>query len=360
MEFLAEYLLIPGTPFGDLQVRYYGIIIVTAMLIAASVAASLARRSGYDSDHVWGGLTWAIFPGIVLARLWFVLFPPVSLTVGCDPDVAGVCQDTAWYIANFFNLENGAIAIWSGGLSIFGAVLGGLLGAWLYMSPWHNSISRVFHYIFLPVGAIFAGVEFIINQVVSRVRGEEPQGYELPKFEPEFPDEGMPIGPWLDLAAVALPLAQVIGRFANYVNQELYGLPTGVDWWGLNIDRANRVGEYQDLVTYPIAGNVTLFHPLFLYEAIWSALAFYVLYRLYVNNRDKFMTGDFFLLYLAQYSFIRFFLEFLRIEVAYLPGTSINSSQVFTAAVFVFALSYFFFRRRNGIPEKNQPESVTE
>lgn len=349
MEFNAEFLLIPGTPFGDLQIRYYGIIIVTAMMIAAYVASSLAKRVGKDSDHVWGGLTWAIFPGIIFARLWFVLFPPISLTVGCGLE-RGVCMDAAWFLQNFFNLENGAIAIWSGGLSIFGAFLGGLLGIWLYLSPAHNRIARIFHYIFLPIAIIFAAIEWLFVIIFQTIRGQERSAFSIPKFEPEFPDEGMAIAPWLDIAAVSIPLAQAIGRLANYVNQELYGLPTSVQWWGIPISSENRVGIYTDKITYPLENPTTLFHPLFLYELIWNVAAFFVLRRLFLNQRDKFLPGDFFLLYIAQYSFVRFFLEFLRVEVAYLPGSQINSSQVFTAIVFVFAMVFFFYRRRNGVP----------
>ena len=73
MKFQSEYIVL----FDKVQIRYFGIIIVAAMLIAAWVAARLAKRDGGDPDHVWGALTWAIIPAIVLARLWYVLFPPL-------------------------------------------------------------------------------------------------------------------------------------------------------------------------------------------------------------------------------------------------------------------------------------------
>ena len=83
MDFQAEYVEL----FGSLQVRYYGIIIVMAMIVGAAVAARLANRDGRDPDHIWGALTWAIIPAIVLARLWFVLFPPRTLVeAGQDTD----------------------------------------------------------------------------------------------------------------------------------------------------------------------------------------------------------------------------------------------------------------------------------
>src|SRR3990172_1002098 len=99
MEFHQELIQI-----GQVQIRYYGIIIVLAMLIGSWVAARIARREGLDPDHIWGALTWAIIPGIVRARLFFVLSPPISaLAEG---------RDTGWYFAHFFDLQNGAIAIW--------------------------------------------------------------------------------------------------------------------------------------------------------------------------------------------------------------------------------------------------------
>jgi phosphatidylglycerol:prolipoprotein diacylglycerol transferase len=275
MEFQSEFILIADR----LQIRYYGIIIVFAMLVAAYVAARLAKRDGKDPDHIWGALTWAIIPAIILARLWFVIFPPQALVAEG--------MDTAWFIQNFFNLENGAIAIWSGGLSIFGAVLGGLGGAYLYMRR-----------------------------------------------------NKLPIGSWLDIAGVCLPLGQAIGRWANYVNQELYGAVTTLPW-GIPISAANRVDPYNSLVDYPAAE--TLFHPLFLYESLWSILAFIVLLNLFLRQRKNFAPGAFFLLYVMQYCVIRFLLEFLRVEVSLVGG--VNVSQVVCVIGFVVALVLFLARR---------------
>ncbi|MEP7291949.1 MAG: prolipoprotein diacylglyceryl transferase, partial [Chloroflexota bacterium] len=278
MEFKPEYIVL----FDRVQIRYYGIIIVLAMLVAAWVAARLAKRDGRDPDHVWGALTWAIIPAIVLARLWFVLFPPAS--------VVEQGMDVTWFMQHFFDLQNGAIAIWSGGLSIFGAVLGGFLGAYIYIRR-----------------------------------------------------NKLPLAPWLDIAAVALPVGQAIGRFANYVNQELYGTVTSLPW-GISIDATHRVTPFKSLVDFPVA--TTRFHPLFLYESIWSVLAFIVLLNLFLRYRSKLRFGDIFLIYVMQYCFIRFLLEFLRVEVAHIPGTAVNSSQAFTFLAFVLAFIVFLYRQR--------------
>ncbi|MFN8374864.1 MAG: prolipoprotein diacylglyceryl transferase [Anaerolineae bacterium] len=297
MEFQREYIEIAN----QLQIRYYGIIIVVAMLIAAWVAARLAKRSGYDPDHVWGALTWAIIPGIIGARLWFIIFPPSSLTAGCfDTDPATACTDTIWFLQNFFNVQNGAIAIWSGGLSIFGAVLGGGAGAFLY-----------------------------------------------------FRRNKQPIWNWLDIAGVALPLGQAIGRWANFINQELYGIPTTLPW-GITIDSAHRVAPYKSTIDYPVT---TTFHPLFLYESLWNAIAFFVLLNLYQRFRNRLMAGDIALLYVAQYAFIRFLLEFIKVEPAYIPGTLINSSQTACVIAFIIAVGLFVYRHRPGVA--NAPAAQT-
>lgn len=332
MDFQAEHILISGTPWGDLQVRYYGIIIVAAMLLAAYFAARLAKRRGFDPDHVWGALTWAIFPGIIGARLWYVTFPPIS------------GQDAAWYYQNFFNVNGGAIAVWDGGLHIFGALLGGLLGVWLYFGPLHNPVARVFHYIFLPISILFEAIGWVFQTIVRRIRGKEITPFRIPQFEKVFPDGGMAILPWLDLAGVTIPLAQAVGRWANYINQELYGYPTNLPW-GISIDADHRVGEYTSGVEYPLPGaaDEAKFHPLFLYESLWNLLAFFVLVNLYNRYRHLFRDGDFFLLYLMQYSFVRFLLEFLRIEQAMLAG--MNTSQVVAGVVFVLATAVFVMRR---------------
>jgi phosphatidylglycerol:prolipoprotein diacylglycerol transferase len=263
--------------WGALQVRYYGIIIVIAMLLAANVSARLAMIDGRNPEHIWGALTWAIIPGIILARLWFVTFPPITSNL-----------TAADYYANFFDVNNGAIAIWSGGLSIFGAVLGGFAGAYIY-----------------------------------------------------FYRNGLVVPAWLDIAAVGLPLGQAVGRWANYINQELYGSVTNLPW-GIQIEMSRRVFPFTSPIDYPF--ETTLFHPLFLYESIWSFLAFILLLNLFLRNRNKMRPGNIFLLYLMQYSVIRFLLEFLRLEISVVGG--LNFSQVVTGVIFVVAAVLFFVRSR--------------
>lgn len=338
MEFQQTHILI-----GNVQIRYYGIIIVTALLVGAYIASLLAKRTGRDPDHIWGGLTWAIIPGIIGARLWFVLFPPISLTAGCGIEGA-VCQDVGWFLQNFFNLENGAIAIWSGGLSIFGAIIGGSLGAYLYLSRWHNPVVGIFTTILTPLLFVGQFIEWIVRMIIGRITGNEVDAFAYERPPSDFPSEGMRVAPWMDMAGVAIPIAQAIGRIANYINQELYGSPTTLPW-GISISRNARVDPFDNMIDFP---TETLFHPIWAYEAIWSLIAFYVLWRVYNQYRDRLLAGDILLLYIAQYSFIRFLLEFLRVEIAVIGGLGINSSQAITGLAFVVSVAILLYRHRPG------------
>ena len=348
MEFEQTYLVL-----GNLQIRYYGIIIVLALLVGAYVASLLAQRGGRDPDHIWGGLTWAIIPGIIGARLWFVLFPPVSMTAGCGIE-GEICRDTAWLLQNFFDTEQGAIAIWSGGLSIFGAMIGGAFGAYLYLSRWHNRIVGLLTTVVTPVLWLSQLASWATNKVIASLSNKDIAPFRYQRPPSSFPDQGMRLTPWMDIAAVSIPVAQAIGRFANYINQELYGAPTTLPW-GIVIPRDARVAPFKSLIDYP---SDTLFHPIWAYEAVWSLVAFYVLWRIYHQYRDRLLSGDIFLLYLVQYAFVRFLLEFLRVEVAEIGSTGINSSQSITLIVFVAAAGLLIIRHRGGRFDAAKPDDL--
>ncbi|HEX6887701.1 MAG TPA: prolipoprotein diacylglyceryl transferase [Candidatus Nanopelagicales bacterium] len=150
---------------------------------------------------------------------------------------------------------SGAVAIWRGGLGIWGAVALGALGAW--------------------IGCRRAGV---------------------------------PLPPWADALAVGLPLAQAIGRFGNWFNQELFGRPTDLPW-GLAIDPANRPAGYEQFAT---------FHPTFLYEALWLVLVALVV--AWADRRGRMGHGRAFALYVALYCLGRLGIETIRIDPATLVG----------------------------------------
>lgn len=111
------------------------------------------------------------------------------------------------------------------------------------------------------------------------------------------------IWPYLDIFALVLPMGQAIGRVGNYFNQELFGLPCNFQWC-IPIEPVNRPAGYQDFF---------YFQPVFLYESLLNLLLFIILFVLYKSKRM--IAGTITASYLIGYSIIRFFMEFLRLDV---------------------------------------------
>jgi phosphatidylglycerol:prolipoprotein diacylglycerol transferase len=256
-----------GIYLGPLYIRFYALLLITGIYLGGYLASVEAKRRGENPDLVWDGLFWAMIAGIVGARLWHILTPP--------PSMVAQGFDTLYYL----NLTNtvpitlfqgvtfsvpAAFATPNGGLGIPGAVAGGLLGVYF----------------------------FTRRQKLS-------------------------FAVWADLCAPALALGQAVGRWGNYVNQELYGAPTSLPW-GLTIDAPYRVAGFAD--------PALKFHPLFLYESIGSL--FICLALLYLARRysDRLKNGDLFLVYLLMYPCLRFLLEFIRLDASQVLGLNANQT----------------------------------
>jgi prolipoprotein diacylglyceryl transferase len=112
------------------------------------------------------------------------------------------------------------------------------------------------------------------------------------------------LGVTFDVVAPAIPLAQAIGRWGNWFNQELFGRPSDLPW-ALEIDREHRPDEY--------IGEDT-FHPTFLYESLWNLILVVVLLR--VDRLRRLAPYGLFFLYLAGYSMGRLWIEAIRIDTA--------------------------------------------
>lgn len=251
-------------------IHWYGVIIVIGILAATSLVAWLAKKDEDDPDIVWNGVIWVVILAVLGARFWSVAFPAGNDGTG-----------RTWNLDYITDLSNGPLAIWSGGLSIFGAIVGGLLGVIVYARR-HK----------------------------------------------------LKILPWADRIAIALPLGQAIGRWGNYVNQELYGRPTDLPW-GIKID-----------TPLPQYANETHFHPLFLYESICSLILCAVLFTLWRKRREIFQHADFLLMYMAGYGAVRFLLEFIRVEIPTVG--SLNVSQLTTGVMFVVAVWLLVMRHGAG------------
>ena len=178
-----------------------------------------------------------------------------------------------------------AIAIWRGGLGIPGAVAGGALAFYFY----------------------------------SRKRG-------------------LDFGLWADIFAPGLALGQAIGRWGNFINQEVYGSPSNLPW-AITIDPAHRLPEFMEYSTY---------HPLFLYESLFNLLNMGFLLWLSRKFADRLKSGDVFLTYLITYPVFRFFMEFLRLDNSFVGG--INANQTLMSVIAILASAFIFWRHRKKIP----------
>ena len=141
----------------------------------------------------------------------------------------------------------------------------------------------------------------------------------------------------LDAAAIGIPLAQGIGRWGNYFNQELFGTPSDLPW-AVEIAERFRPAEYLDSAT---------FHPVFLYESVWN-LAIVIPVVLWIERRFDLRRGNLFLVYLIMYGIARFALEFIRTDNATIVA-GIRANQLFAAAVVVVAGAIFYVRQRRPV-----------
>ncbi len=141
---------------------------------------------------------------------------------------------------------------------------------------------------------------------------------------------------WADIAAPTVALGQAIGRWGNFINQEVYGKPTDLPW-AITIQPQYRLPEFWDVEKY---------HPLFLYESLWNFANMGLLLWLGKKYPDRLKEGDLFLLYLVGYPIGRFFLEFLRLDSPMI-GT-INTNQTIMLIVALVSAGLLFWRHRPG------------
>ncbi|MGI6727662.1 MAG: prolipoprotein diacylglyceryl transferase [Anaerovoracaceae bacterium] len=136
----------------------------------------------------------------------------------------------------------------------------------------------------------------------------------------------------LDLMVPSIAIAQSIGRWGNYFNQEAHGGPTDLPW--------------------AIEINGEMVHPTFLYESIWCLILFFVL--IFIDNRRSF-NGQTFLLYGILYSFERFFVEGLRTDslmIGSLKMAQLISAIIFSIFLVVFIVMWRKYKRKKNLYSK--------
>ncbi|MCZ4496895.1 MAG: lgt [Thermoleophilia bacterium] len=227
---------IPAPPFQNLEVgpltlHGYGLTMGVAIVASLMLCEWGLKRQHVDTTRFMTAGFIAIAFGFLGARLYHVASEP----------------------SRFAENPEDILAIWQGGLGIYGAVLGGAFGA------------------------LFFG----------------------PRF-------GIPRRAWADIAAPGLLLAQAIGRIGNYLNQELFGKPLDA-WWALEVDLEHR----------PLAvAQEATFHPTFLYESLLNLGLFFVFLALCKRWTSR-APGVLLPLYVAAYSTVRIIVEPLRIDAAH-------------------------------------------
>lgn len=153
---------------------------------------------------------------------------------------------------------------------------------------------------------------------------------------------GIKLLPILDAIAPGVLVAQALGRWGNWFNQELFGRPTGLPW-ALEIDEQHRPSGYLDQAT---------FHPTFLYEFLWCLVAFVVI--IWLDRRLQLGHGRVAALYVMAYTLGRFWIEALRIDEVQLSDVGgLRFNQWTSLVLFALAAAYFVWagRRRGGREE---------
>jgi phosphatidylglycerol:prolipoprotein diacylglycerol transferase len=249
---------------------YFYGILITLGLIAATFLARAEAKRRSLDPEV----IWDMLFWLVIAG---VIGARIWHILTPPPSMIAQGITTQYYLTHPFAM----IDIRNGGLGIPGAVVGGVLALWIYTRRKKLSLPA-----------------------------------------------------WLDVMAPGLALAQAIGRWGNFFNQELYGAPTNLPW-KLYIDPAHRLAGFQ---------NIAYYHPLFLYECLWNLANMAIL--LWISRRfaDRLKTGDIFLGYLVIYPVGRFLLDFLRLDASRLAG--INANQTLSAIVAIVAAGVLIWRYR--------------
>ncbi|MDP2736673.1 MAG: prolipoprotein diacylglyceryl transferase [bacterium] len=174
--------------------------------------------------------------------------------------------------------------VWQGGLAIHGAIIGGGLSLYLFAKKYKHNFWQL-------AGIVVTG----------------------------------------------LPLAQAIGRWGNYFNQELFGYPTNLIW-GIPIDQVHRPWQYF---------NYDYFHPTFLYESIGNLIIFLILISLqiWIIKKQKFSTQHYVagvMSYAFLYSLLRFSTEFIRIDTTPII-LDLRFPQIISLIIIFLSLGYFFY-----------------
>lgn len=260
MTVLAQINPVAFNLFG-LEVKWYGVIIVTGMMLAVWLASREAVRVGLKEDDIIDFMFWGLPLSLLGARAYYVAF------------------EWQYYSQNPAEI----LAIRNGGLAIYGGLLAG--GIVMYF--------------------------FTRSRYIS-----------FWKF--------------LDIAAPSVIIAQAIGRWGNFMNQEAYGGPTTRHFLeSLHLP---------DFIITNMQIEGVYHHPTFLYESSWNLIGFILLLALR-HKHNFFKEGEIVLSYVMWYSLGRFFIEGMRTDSLWAFSGAIRISQLLSVILFISSLGLFIYRR---------------
>lgn len=255
--FSGSIILPQSFTLGPLTVRYYGLFMALAAALGFYLAQKRAKRYGITRQQAESLMLWLIMGGFLGARLYHIF------------------SSFAYYSRHPVD----ALKVWNGGLSIYGAVLGGLITLWLYK---------------------------------------------------KFTAYSLQLTAFLNWLTPSLLLGQIVGRFGNFFNYELYGYPTSLPWKMFVPEGFRNPGFL----------NSSFFHPLFLYEQLGNLLILF-----YILRREKQGKSNLFIWYVLLYNILRFALEFIRIDSVFWGSLRVNAFVSLILAAIALAL----------IAKKNEP-----
>lgn len=284
---IGEFTINPiAIPFGDNGggIRWYALLIVTGMILAVLYCALRAKSEGIKVDTMIDFAIFTIPMGIIGARLFYVLFDWIDIMVN--------------HKINPYQSFVDVIAIWEGGLAIYG-------------------------------GIIFGAITVIVVAKVKKMSTST-----LLKVT--------------DAVAPAVMIAQAIGRWGNFCNGEAYGTPTALPWRMCSDSFVTRLYNL-DLINKETAlqmldGTLGV-HPTFLYESLWNVIGFIIINIFYKKKR---FDGQILLMYVTWYGFGRMLIELLRTD-SLTNGSNIRVSSLIGLLSFIVGgtlLIYLFIKNK--------------
>lgn len=263
------------------DVHWYGVIIACGFLLAVAYCYWRAPRFGVDQEKLIDMLFFAVPLCIIGARAYYVIFNPA------------VCFDAD----GSFSLYN-MIAIWDGGLAIYGAIIMAILTVAVY----------------------------------CKVRRQNFWDYT-------------------DIGCFGVLIGQLVGRWGNFVNVEAFGGVTDLPWRMCSSSIADYLLQHGlvDEAAYQQVLDGTLgVHPTFFYESMWNLLGFILL--VLIARKGRKFNGQLFLSYVVWYGVGRAVIEGLRTDSLYFFGTGLRSSQILGLASALVAIVVMAIRFRTAGP----------